>query len=119
MLLKLIWKKKELFKKQERQKVIAELEEWVEDTLSIQAFGKTLIEYENIKQNLTNERGGIMMVYKLSYHCSKKRLNDLIHKGLEYEKEHNIEQPEKERLIVKTDIIIAELKKENERLKVS
>ena len=58
------------------------------------------------------------MVYKLSYHCSKKRLNDLIHKGLEYEKEHNIEQPEKERLIVKTDIIIAELKKENEELKL-
>jgi len=37
-----------------------------------------------------------MNSYKLSYNVSKKRINDLIHKGLEYEKEHNIAQPEKE-----------------------
>ena len=37
-----------------------------------------------------------MNCYKLNYSVSKKRINDLIHKGLEYEKEHNIKQPEKE-----------------------
>ncbi len=50
------------------------------------------------------------MVYKLNYACSKKRLNDLIHKGLMYEKEHNIEQPEKE-------TIRSHLIEENSKLK--
>jgi hypothetical protein len=44
--------------KQERQKVLDELLEWVENTLSIQAFGKTLIGYENIKQKLNEMKGG-------------------------------------------------------------
>lgn len=44
-----------------------------------------------------------MRCYKLSYNISKKRLNDLIHKGLEYEKEHGIEQPEKETIKSKLD----------------
>lgn len=44
-----------------------------------------------------------MNCYKLSYNVSKKRINDLIHKGLEYEKEHNIKQPEKETIRVLKD----------------
>ena len=43
--------------KEERKKVCEELEKWAEDTLSIQAFGKTLIEYENIKQKLAELKG--------------------------------------------------------------
>lgn len=42
---------------EERKKVCEELEKWAEDTLSIQAFGKTLIEYENIKQKLNELKG--------------------------------------------------------------
>lgn len=44
-----------------------------------------------------------MRCYKLNYNISKKQLNDLIHKGLEYEKEHGIQQPEKETIKVKQE----------------
>ena len=52
-----------------------------------------------------------MNSYKLSYSVSKKRINDLIHKGLEYEKEHNIAQPEKETIRVLKDHQIKVLEK--------
>lgn len=56
-----------------------------------------------------------MNCYKLNYSVSKKRINDLIHKGLEYEKEHNIKQSEKETIRALKDRRIEVLERALER----